>query len=203
MLTGASLYVLSFLLIIISYFIGNVSPSILLSQKLAGKDIRELGSGNAGTTNVLRNFGKQAAATTLLIDACKGIPSVLLGNWIGGENLALLCGFAVIVGHIWPVIYGLKGGKGVATTLGVAIVLAPWNTLWCVIVGLLLMILFRRVSLGSLVGILVFPISAVILHQSIFMILWGIAVTLIIWYKHRENIRRLLQGREPRIHFKK
>ncbi|MBR6503969.1 MAG: glycerol-3-phosphate acyltransferase, partial [Firmicutes bacterium] len=109
--------ILRIILIIASYMIGSLSTSIILCRVKYGVDIRTLGSGNAGTTNVLRNFGKKAAGVTLLLDALKGVPCYLAGYFLcHSYGVALACGLAAILGHIYPVWYQFRGGKGVATT---------------------------------------------------------------------------------------
>ncbi len=188
-------------LLIAGYFAGNLSPSILISKGVYGKDIRTLGSGNAGTTNMLRNFGKKAAAATLLIDACKGVPFVILGDVLAGEGFGMWCGLAVIAGHIWPVCFGFRGGKGVATTLGCAIFVSPLTILISGAVGLVVIALTRRISPGSLIGSAAFPIAAWCLGKEE-LILWGVICAMIIWWKHRANIRRILRGEEPKFRLK-
>ena len=110
--------------VVIAYFIGNISPSIILG-KMAGVDIKKEGSGNAGTTNALRVLGKKAALITLVIDIGKGVLAVAAGNLIGGAETGYLCAIAVFCGHIWPCFYSFKGGKGVATAFG-AILAVNW-----------------------------------------------------------------------------
>ena len=195
--------VMSIVMLVISYFIGNISPSILISKGIYGKDVRTLGSGNAGTTNMLRNFGKKAAGATLLIDALKGVPCVLLGNWIVGPEFGMWCGLAAIVGHIWPICFGFKGGKGVATILGTALAVAPSIALICIVIGLAVIGVTRRISPGSLLGTAAFPILALIGNEPVTMLVWSLICVFIIWWKHRGNIVRILKGEEPKINLKK
>lgn len=190
-------------ILVISYLIGNISPAILISKGIYGKDVRTLGSGNAGTTNMLRNFGKKAAAATLLIDALKGVPCVLLGNWIIGLEFGMWCGLAAILGHIWPVCFGFKGGKGVATILGTALAVAPKIALICIAFGLLVMIATKRISPGSLLGTALFPVLVFAFNEPVAMVVWSLVCVAIIWWKHRENIVRILKGEEPKVSFKK
>ena len=137
---------------IIAYLIGSVNFSIILSKKIAGFDVREKGSGNAGTTNVLRSVGKKAAIITLICDILKGVVSILIAIIIGNvaknldnELLVQIAGIAVIIGHTFPIFYGFKGGKGVATSLGV-ILISNWQIgLICLVFALVLMVLTRMV----------------------------------------------------------
>ena len=190
-------------LIVISYFVGNISPAILISKGVYGTDVRTLGSGNAGTTNMLRNFGKKAAAATLLIDALKAVPCVIIGNYVAGDQFGIWCGLAVIVGHIWPVCFGFKGGKGVATTLGTGLAVAPGIALVSVLVGLAVIAVTRRISPGSLLGMASFPVFVFITSSSLELLIWGLLCTMIIWFMHRANIVRILKGQEPKLSFKK
>ena len=144
---------------IIAYLIGSINFSVILSKKMAGFDVREKGSGNAGSTNMLRSVGKKAAAITLICDILKGVVSIgiaiLLGNVIENMNRELLlqiAGIAVVTGHTFPIFFGFKGGKGVATSLGV-ILMSNWQIgLICLVFALVLMVLTKMVSLGSCVS---------------------------------------------------
>ena len=192
------------ILIIASYMIGSLSTAIILCRARYGVDIRTLGSGNAGTTNVLRNFGTKAAAVTLLLDALKGVPCYLIGYFLcHSYAVGLACGLAAILGHIYPVWYQFRGGKGVATTLGVALVAAPKITLLALLLALAVMAVSRRVSLGSIIGVIAFEVIAVLIHADKALLLWGICAVLIIIIKHKDNISRLLSGTEPKFTLKK
>jgi len=183
-------------LVAIAYFLGNISPSILLGKAM-GIDIKKEGSGNAGTTNALRVLGKKAAVITLVIDIGKGVAAVLLGTYIGSVNIGYVCALAVFCGHIWPCFYSFKGGKGVATAFG-ALLAVNWLmalcTLLVVAVGLLLS---RRMSVGSILGAAAFPIISHFMEPGFFLI--GIAMAIIVIYKHKANINRLIKGEEPRM----
>ncbi|MBQ9960922.1 MAG: glycerol-3-phosphate 1-O-acyltransferase PlsY [Firmicutes bacterium] len=183
-------------LVAIAYFLGNISPSILLGKAM-GIDIKKEGSGNAGTTNALRVLGKKAAVITLVIDIGKGVVAVLLGTYIGSINVGYVCALAVFCGHIWPCFYSFKGGKGVATAFG-ALLAVNWLmalcTLLVVAVGLLLS---RRMSVGSILGAAAFPVISHFMEPGFFLI--GIAMAIIVIYKHKANINRLIKGEEPRM----
>ncbi|MBR0598850.1 glycerol-3-phosphate 1-O-acyltransferase PlsY [Sinanaerobacter chloroacetimidivorans] len=186
--------------IVLSYFIGNISPAILIG-KMAGIDIRNQGSGNAGSTNVLRVLGKKAAAATFVIDVLKGAVAVLIGNYIGGTEVAMACGAAAFVGHIWPLIFGFKGGKGIATAFGVIVALEPGLGLLMAAIALSVIAISRRVSVGSVVAILLLPLVAYFFDPI--YVLWSAFMAVIALIKHRSNIRRLFRGEEPKISFKK
>lgn len=195
--------VLKIIVLVLSYLLGSLSPAILLCRSKYGVDIRTLGSGNAGTTNVLRNYGKKMAAMTLLLDALKGVPCYFAGFLLfDSYGMGLACGLAAIIGHIFPVYYNFKGGKGVATTLGVAIAAAPLAALITVVFVILVLAVCKRISLGSLLGVLFFTGAAALLDYDTVLVYWGIALTVLIWAKHRENIKRLLQGKEPKFSLK-
>lgn len=186
--------------VVIAYFIGNISPSIILG-KMAGVDIKKEGSGNAGTTNALRVLGKKAALITLVIDIGKGVLGVAAGNLIGGAETGYLCAIAVFCGHIWPCFYSFKGGKGVATAFG-AILAVNWmlglSALAVVAVGLALT---QRMSVGSLLGAITFPLLCWFMEPGFIWI--GSLMALIVLIKHGANIKRLIRGEEPKMSFKK
>ena len=194
--------------IIAADFIGSISPAILIGR-LYGVDIKKEGSGNAGTTNVLRTLGKKAAAATLIVDVLKGVAAVLLGKLAGalflpeGQGLwvAMACAFCVLVGHIWPLLFGFKGGKGVATGFGALLALSPYLALSALGIVALAVLLTRRMSVGSICGALSIPILA---YFFLTEFLWpGTAMALIVLIKHRGNIARLMKGQEPKLSFKK
>ena len=186
--------------VVVAYLLGNISPSIILG-KIHGIDIKKEGSGNAGTTNALRVLGKKAALITLVIDIGKGILAVLMGRLIGGDAVGYFCALAVFCGHIWPCFYSFKGGKGVATAFG-ALLSVNWMlglaALAVVAVGLALT---QRMSVGSLLGAITFPILCWLLEPDFIWI--GSVMALIVLIKHRANIGRLLRGEEPKMSFKK
>jgi glycerol-3-phosphate acyltransferase PlsY len=198
--------IINVIAVLISYFIGNVSPAILLG-KLYGVDIKKEGSGNAGTTNVLRVLGKKAAAATLMIDILKGVIAVLLAKYFCEPEVALICGLAVFCGHIWPAAFKFKGGKGVATAFGVMMAVYPLLGLSALVIVLVVILITRRVSAGSLVGAALLPALAFIFNpddisQTAFL-LWSGALAVIVIIKHRSNLLRLLKGQEPKLSFKK
>ncbi len=188
------------LVLLFSYIIGNLSPATVIS-KAAGVDIRREGSGNPGTTNVLRVMGKKAALATLLIDVLKGCAAVFIGRCASGEALAVLSGLFVFAGHIWPVFLRFKGGKGIATGLGVLLFLSPFMGLLCLAVAGIGFILTKRVSVGSLAAAASLPFLALYYMKDYIAIF--ILMMAIVFLKHKDNIIRILKGNEPRTTFKK
>ncbi len=188
------------LLVIGSYLIGNISPSILLAKK-QNIDIRKKGSGNAGTTNALRVLGKKAAIITLIVDILKGTIAVILAGQIGGQFIAEICTVAVFLGHVWPICFGFRGGKGVATAFGALMGLNPLLGLAALGVVLLGVIISRRMSFGSILGAASFPVIAYFL-QPTFLVPGSIMAAILI-FKHRANIVRLIKGEEPKLFSKK
>ena len=201
---------------IIAYLIGSVNFSVILSKKMAGFDVREKGSGNAGTTNMLRSVGKKAAALTLICDVLKGVVAILIAMFIGWafkvENQSLLvqiAGIAVVLGHTFPIFFGFKGGKGVATSLGI-LVMSNWQIgLICLVFGVLLIALTRMVSLGSCAAAVLFPVLTLfitdnyIVSQGSGYLIYSIILAVIVLFNHRSNIKRIMAGKENKISFKK
>ena len=195
---------------LVAYLIGSISFAIIFSKKFAGFDVREKGSNNAGTTNVLRTVGKRAAALTLICDILKGVVSVLLAMlaaniWkeTDAELIKYLAGLMAIIGHTFPVYYGFKGGKGVATSLGVLLVVHPQIGIICLVFALIIMIATRLVSLGSVLAATLFPILTVFMVDSFGAKIISILIALLVIFNHRSNIKRLKNGTENKISFKK
>ena len=200
---------------IIAYAIGSINFSVILSRKMAGFDVREKGSGNAGTTNMLRSVGKKAAALTLLCDILKGIVAIVIAIIIGkfSENfdkalLVQIAGIAVIVGHTFPIFFEFRGGKGIATALGV-LILTNWQIgLICLVFAIVLMVLTRMVSAGSVAAAILFPVLTLFIGKEHFIVegsyfLYSIIIALIVIFNHRANIKRILEGNENKLSFKK
>ncbi len=185
---------------VIAYFLGNISPAIILSR-LKGKDIREQGSGNAGTTNMLRVYGKKAAALTLIIDVLKGVCAVLIGRALAGEAGACLAVLCVIIGHIWPVLYGFKGGKGVAASLGALLALSPSLAGLAALIALAVIALTKMVSAGSVAAAVALPILSFLRYRAFFP--YALAMAAIVIFKHRSNIGRIIRGEESKLSFSK
>ncbi len=185
------------LLILIAYLIGSFSTSYLVAKLFAEIDIRDYGSGNPGSTNILRTLGTKAAICTFLGDFLKGILAVYLGSTFGGATVALLCGIAVVIGHNWSIFLGFKGGKGIATTVGVVASVKPLIALICVSMGIVILFRFKYVSLASIVGVIILPPTIAIYGSDYF--LFGLVLAVLAIYRHNENIERLLAGNERKI----
>ena len=201
---------------IVAYLIGSISFSVIISKRVAGFDVREKGSGNAGATNMLRSVGKKAAVLTLLCDALKGVLAIIFAIVAGAiaknSDKALLvqmAGILVVVGHTYPVFFGFKGGKGVATSLGV-LLMTNWKIgLICLVFALVLMVLTRIVSMGSVGAAILFPVLTLFIHTNYTIsegssyLVYSIILALIVAFNHRSNIRRILNGTENKLSFKK
>ena len=189
------------LLTIISYFIGNISFAYILGKIFAKKDVREYGSGNAGATNAFRTFGKKVGALVFLGDVLKGVAAVLLVRYLGGQTGAYIAGAFVIIGHNWPVLLSFKGGKGVATTIGVMLFVNAKLTLICVIIGVVIIVITRTVSLGSISGMGLAPFVALIFirHLTIDFFLFTVFLAGMSIYRHKDNIKRLVKGNENKF----
>jgi acyl phosphate:glycerol-3-phosphate acyltransferase len=183
---------------LLGYLFGSI-PFGLLLTKLAGLgDIRAIGSGNIGATNVLRTGNKAIAAATLLGDLLKGTAAVLLAGYCLGEDAALAACLGAVLGHIFPVWLRFKGGKGVATYVGVALALAWPVALVFALFWLVTALLFRRSSLAGLVASFATPFAMFAFHGTHAALLF-VLLTAILWVKHTANIERLLAGTEPKI----
>lgn len=205
---------------IIAYLIGSINFSVILSKKMAGFDVREKGSGNAGSTNMLRSVGKKAAALTLICDILKGVVSIgiaiLLGNVVDNMNREILlqiAGIAVVIGHTFPIFFGFRGGKGVATSLGV-ILMSNWQIgLICLVFAFLLMVLTRMVSLGSCAAAVLFPVLTLFINTNYTVLsdgksgkvyfIYSVLLAIIVLFNHRSNIKRILNGTENKVGAKK
>lgn len=201
---------------IIAYAIGSINFSVIFSRKFAGFDVREKGSGNAGTTNMLRSVGKKAAVITLICDILKGVISILIALIVGkiakNSDQALLiqiAGIAVVIGHTFPIFFEFKGGKGVATSLGV-LLMTNWQIgLICLVFAIVIMACTRMVSMGSVGAAILFPVLTLFIrHHYIIQdtgfkyFFYSVILALIVAFNHRENIKRILNGTENKLSFK-
>lgn len=189
-----------FIALLLAYLLGSVSFSYLVTYKLKGIDIRKHGSGNAGATNTLRVVGKGPAALVFLLDAVKGMAAVGIGELFGGEpTLLMATGVAAIIGHNWPVFLNFRGGKGIATTIGVTALLTFKAALLSGIFAVLAILLTRYVSLGSLLFATLLPILIAWMDYPPAYFWISLIITLLAYFRHRDNIKRLLNGTENRI----
>jgi len=187
------------LAIALSYFIGSISTAYIVVKALKGIDIRTVGSGNAGATNVKRVLGTGPAIVVLALDILKGILAVYIGRWAGGEMLSLACGVAVVVGHNWPLFFGLKGGKGSATSLGVILTVSPLITILVLIIGVGTIAVTKYVSLGSIIVAPIYVIAMAITYRTMRHTIFALILASMVLYRHRENIVRLFEGRESKL----
>lgn len=195
---------------LIAYFIGSISFSVIFSRKFAGFDVREKGSGNAGSTNVLRTVGKRTAALTLVCDILKGVIAIFVAIitskiWkdIDVTVLKYLTGFFAILGHTFPIFFEFRGGKGVATALGVLITLNWKIGLICLIFAVIIIAFTKMVSVGSILSAILFPILIIFMGNVKFgAIIVSLLITLLVIFNHRENLKRIKNGTENKISFK-
>lgn len=201
----------------ISYLLGSIPNAYIFGRVFGGIDIRKAGSGNVGATNALRILGKRAGITVLLLDILKGFLAViLLGSIfssritvISQESLRIILGVACIIGHNWPLFLGFKGGKGIATSLGVMLALAIGiSGLRAVLLALFLtwlgiFLMAKIVSLASVITAVALPLYLLLFKLPLSLILLGIVLSILVLWRHKANLMRLLQGKEPRLQFKK
>jgi acyl phosphate:glycerol-3-phosphate acyltransferase len=190
------------LAIIASYLMGAIPFGFLFAKLFSGVDVRTVGSGNIGATNVLRAAGKKVAVLTLFADGLKGfLPVILARLLINDEWTTALTGAAAVLGHVFPVYIGFKGGKGVATSFGVVLAVSPWTGFIALLAWLTAAIVWRYSSLSALIAFTSYPLITFVVSPepskpfgSLSLFIFGV-----IYYRHRENIRRLVAGTEPKI----
>lgn len=189
-----------YLLPLLAYLLGSVSSAVVVARLMHLPDPRAAGSKNPGATNILRLGGKAAAILTLAGDLLKGVAAVAIARWLTPDPVLLaLCGFAVFLGHLYPVFFGFRGGKGVATALGVWLALAPWVGAALLATWLTMAALFRYSSLSALTASVLAPVYVWWLAPGTPNLVLMLVMSLILIYRHRSNIRNLLAGTEGRI----
>ncbi|QSO53437.1 glycerol-3-phosphate 1-O-acyltransferase PlsY [Alicyclobacillus curvatus] len=186
---------------VIAYLIGSISFSTLIGRWFGKIDIRDHGSGNAGATNTLRVLGVKYAVIVLLADIAKGVVAVLLAKALGAGNpwVTYLSALTVIIGHNWPIYFGFRGGKGIATTIGVLLILMPKSVLTASLVAVILIALTRYVSLGAIVLTVLTPVAGILFHSGTGKVVLAVAIAVLSIWRHRKNIQRLLHGQERRV----
>ncbi len=186
--------------ILLAYLLGSIPFGLLLTRLSGLGDLRSIGSGNIGATNVLRTGSKRLAAATLLLDSGKGVAAILLVRILWPENglLPNLAAISAFLGHLYPVWLGFRGGKGVATLLGIVALLHWPSGLLFAAVWILALVVTRYSSVGGMSAALAAPIGAGILGRLDLSILF-FGFTLLVWWKHRSNVGRLLKGSEPKV----
>ncbi len=193
----------SFLAVLFGYVCGSIPFGLLLTRAAGLGDVRSIGSGNIGATNVLRTGNKMIAALTLFLDGLKGAVPVLLLTYYGSPQAGMIAGLAAMAGHIFPVWLDFKGGKGVATSLGVLFGLFWPLGLIFIALWLALAFAFRMSSLAGLVTSALTPLWAYLLGCTTELILSTVIMAVVIWTMHRANIARLMKGEEPKIDLQK
>ena len=199
---------------IIAYLIGSISFAVIFGKKFGGIDVRTKGSGNAGSTNVLRTVGKKAALCSVVCDVLKGVVAVLIAVIVSkifkstdGALLAQIAALCVVIGHTFPVFYGFKGGKGVATSLGILLTINWKIGLICFVFAIAIMAVTRMVSLGSVTAAVLFAVLCLFIREGYIVqgnyIVFGILLAAFVIFNHRTNIVRIKNGTENKLSFKK
>lgn len=186
---------------IIAYLIGSISFSTLIGKWFGKIDIREHGSGNAGATNTLRVLGARYGIIVLLADIAKGVVAVLIAMALGHGSTWVVCisALAAVVGHNWPIFFGFRGGKGIATTIGVLLILMPKSILIAALVAVVVIAVTRYVSLGAMLLTILTPIAGIVFHSGPGRIILAILIAVLSIWRHRKNIGRLVKGQEHRV----
>jgi glycerol-3-phosphate acyltransferase PlsY len=200
---------LSLLAIVLAYLAGSIPSAVWAGKVFHGIDVREHGSGNAGATNTVRVLGWKTGIPVLLFDLFKGwlaasLPLFLDAAPHGSEQMTVLqivCGMAAILGHVFPLFAGFRGGKGVATTFGVLLALQPWLTLTCAGIFLVMLLISGYVSLGSMISVIMFPVLLMtVFHTpSVMFKIFAVVVAVAVVLTHSKNISRLLKGEEKKF----
>ena len=207
-LNGYIFYSVAALLVIGSYLLGSVNFAIYLSKAAYRKDIRDFGSKNAGTTNMMRTFGTKAAVLVLLGDVMKAVISVTVSLLLCGIDVAYIAGIACILGHCYPIYYKFKGGKGIATVAGMILAIEPIVFLICIVIFIAVVATTKMISAASIMAALFFPLILNMIHRSTggistIMAVCAVFLAFFILFKHRENIIRIINGQENKFSFKK
>ncbi len=203
--------------LVIAYLFGSIPTAVWIGQAFFGVDVREYGSGNAGATNTFRVLGKKAGISVMLIDIAKGWTATNLAYLIGLSvtgpqnsvqfvNYQLALGVIAVMGHLFPVFAGFRGGKGIATLFGMILAVHFQAALLCVLVFLVMLMVFKYVSLGSIAAGFTFPLSIIFIFHSPVrsVVLYGMCICVLIMVTHQKNIERLLRGKETKVNlFKK
>ena len=184
---------------VIGYFLGGLNGAIIWSGYFYKDDVRTCGSGNAGTTNILRTFGKKAAAIVFLFDILKGVLAVILGRAIGGTYGSYLGGFFSVIGHNFPVYFGFRGGKGIATSLAVMLTVAPIEALIAFAIGILVIFATHYVSLGSILGAFLFGFLSAFRGDDLWFRIFAVGTAVLAILRHAGNIKRLINGTERKL----
>jgi glycerol-3-phosphate acyltransferase PlsY len=187
-------------LLVLAYLLGSLSFGLLLARLHGGVDLQRSGSGNIGATNVARSMGKTAGLLTLLGDGAKGLAAVLVAQaWGSSLYVTAAAALVAVLGHLFPLYYRFRGGKGVATALGVLLPTLPLPLLGGLAVWVAVVAIWHYVSAGSILAAVLVPVLAAVLAYPLPLVLAAALIASLVLYKHRSNLQRLLQGSEPRI----
>lgn len=185
---------------VLAYLIGSIPNGLIIGKWIYGVDIRQSGSKNIGATNAYRVLGAWPAFWVFLTDALKGVAGVLIGSYISGDPIDLIVGgLAAIIGHNWPVFLGFKGGRGVATGLGVIAVLSPMVTVIVFLIWVAIVYITRYVSVASVVAAMTVPIFMRVFGDNYETLIFGILAAFFVIIRHKANLERLFRGEEPKI----
>lgn len=186
--------------LIIGYLLGNIQTAIIVSRAYYHDDIRNHGSGNAGSTNMVRVYGYGPGAITFAGDFLKAFLGVLLGQLVAGQIGGYIAGLFVVVGHCWPVFDGFRGGKGVASSYSIAIFTFPLGALGAILIGGAILLINKKMSIMSLAAMLLFFVATLIFRLSnLPMVVLAGLLTIVVFVRHAENIQRLIHGEEQRL----
>lgn len=187
--------------VLFAYLLGSISVSFIAGKVVSGVDIRDHGSGNAGATNSLRVLGWKIGVVVLIADILKGVLAIAFAHLLTGDShwAMALSGLFAVIGHNWPIYFQFRGGKGVATTIGVLLTLSAVPLLYAGLVALVLLLFTRYVSLSSLVLVTLTPIFEIALHAPVVYIWISFILTILTFWRHRGNIDRLVHGEEHRL----
>ncbi|MBI4856558.1 MAG: glycerol-3-phosphate 1-O-acyltransferase PlsY [Acetobacterium woodii] len=193
--------IIGIVFVIAAYLVGNLNFAYILVKFLKNEDVRNYGSGNAGTTNVLRVMGKNVAIPVFVLDALKGCLVIVIGRYVLNldEIFLVLGGVAVVAGHNWPAFLQFRGGKGTATSLGVFLTYDWQVAIIAIMIGLIVLGIWRMVSLTSMVGMTMLPIFALLFGRTITEVIFAFVLCFFSLFQHRKNIGRIIQGRESKL----
>ena len=192
------------IIVVVAYLLGTVAAGKIVAKKMGHIDISKVGSGNAGTTNVLRTLGWIPSVLTLVGDVAKAVAAALVGKAIAGETGMYISGVAVMVGHIWPVLYGFKGGKGIAAAFGFIIFTDPLTALLLFVEQVAVIALTRYMSLASILSCIMYPVFTMIFNwENRINVVCACLMGAMALFAHRSNIMRLINKNENRLDFKK
>ncbi|MBO4885093.1 MAG: glycerol-3-phosphate 1-O-acyltransferase PlsY [Clostridia bacterium] len=197
-------YVIWIAIAVGAYFLGNFSTGLIVGKTFGNIDIRKTGSGNAGTTNIMRTLGWLPSVLTLVGDTLKAFIAVKLGKWLGGDIGGYIAGIAVLLGHNWPVLLNFKGGKGMASSLGIIFANEPWLAVALLVIQIVIVGLTRYMSVASICTAILYAVAVAVFHPgNTGYIIFAIIMCALALFCHRENIKRLLSGTENRLDFSK